>query len=175
MSPARGPPPISVRLGHICIEVSDLGRSGPFYDRFLGRLGFHRFIEEADYAGYSNGELSVWVVREPRPRVRRHPISGEEDVVADHFAFLLPSSEEVAAVQADLERIEVYPVFRFGEHPEFRPGYVSATWSDPDNVILEVYHVPAPSASRPRKRRARIRRASGRGKSKPVRRRRRAA
>ena len=173
MTPATSPSKVSAKIGHICIEVSDLDRSGSFYDRFLGRLGFHRFVRETDYAGYANGELSVWVIREPRGRIRRHPISGEEEVVAEHFAFLLPSPAEVESVQSDLERAELYPVFRYAEHPEFRPGYVSVSWADPDNVILEVYHVPAPKRTRPRAGRAN--RVTRRRAGKPKRRRGRAA
>jgi len=39
-------------------------------------------------------------------------------------------------------------VFRGEEHPEFRAGYFSATWVDPDQIVLEVYTVEKPATRR---------------------------
>jgi hypothetical protein len=133
----------------LAFEVDDLARSEWFYDRFLGRLGFSRFVRAPAYLGYSNDELQIWVIRESPKRVHRRPISGNEEVVADHLAFFVTSHDEVRAIQADLERLEIYPTFRAEEHPEFAPGYFSATWVDPNQTVIEVYSIPK---ARPRRR-----------------------
>jgi catechol 2,3-dioxygenase-like lactoylglutathione lyase family enzyme len=161
MPAAGGRRPAELR--HVSIEVRDLARSSVFYDRFLGRLGFRRFVREADYAGYQGGRLAVWVLQGRPERVRRRPPTGEEEVVAEHLAFWVPSSDEVEAVQRDLERAELYPVFRAAERPEFRPGYVSAAWADPDQTVLEVYTVPARPASHRTRRARKPPRAPARG------------
>ena len=97
-----------------------------------------------------------------------------EEVIAEHLAFRMPSAEGVQAREAALARDEIYPLFRGEEHPEFRPGYFSATWIDPDGIALELYAVPE-RARRGRRRAARTRtRGSARvarGKSSPRRRR----
>jgi catechol 2,3-dioxygenase-like lactoylglutathione lyase family enzyme len=149
----------AAELRHVSVEVRDLERARGFYDRFLGRLGFRRFVLESDYAGYQGGKLAVWVLRGSPERVRRRAPTGEEEVIADHLAFWVSSPSEVEAVQSDLERQELYPLFRAAEHPEFRPGYVSATWTDPDQTALEVYSI-----------RARGSRESGRGRRPATRR-----
>ena len=144
-------------LRHIGIEVTDIRPAREFYDRFLGRLGFRRFIAEADYAGYAGGGLSVWIVANTHPRVRRRQPTGDEEVIADHLAFWVPSRDDVRRLQDDLAREEIYPIFRAAEHPEFRPGYFSAAWTDPDESVLEVYTFPK-RRSRPRSKRTRGRR-----------------
>lgn len=128
-------------LRHVSLEAHDIERSRWFYDRFLVRIGFRRFAQDAAYLGYTDGTLTVWVLKGLRPRVERRPPTGQEEVIADHLAFWVPSAAEVASIQADLEKQEVYPTFRAEEHPEFRPGYFSATWADPDQAVLEIYTV----------------------------------
>jgi len=128
-------------LRHVSIESHDIARSRWFYDRFLGRLGFRPFVQEATYLGYTDGELTLWVLKGVRPRVERRPPVGNEEVIADHLAFWVPSAAEVSSIQTDLEKLEVYPTFRAEAHPEFRAGYFSATWADPDQMVLEVYTV----------------------------------
>lgn len=138
--------PASVRseLKHVALEVSEIARSKWWHDRVLVRLGFRRFVENAGYLGYTNGATTLWLIRPTPPRVHRKPPTGDEEVIADHLAFEVPSEEEVRRVQDDLARQEIYPIFRMAEHPEFRPGYVSATWVDPDQIVIEVYHVAPP-------------------------------
>jgi catechol 2,3-dioxygenase-like lactoylglutathione lyase family enzyme len=137
---------LPARLGHLSFEVADLARTTWFYDRFLRRLGFERFVAEASYAGYRTSDLTIWFLHETPERVRRRAITGEENVVAEHLAFFVRSAGEVARVQADLEKVEIYPTFRATEHPEFHAGYFSATWVDPDQIVLEVYTIPEGSA-----------------------------
>jgi hypothetical protein len=149
-------------LKHVSLEVSDVARTEWFHDRFLGRLGFKRFARDASYLGYTNGDLTIWFLRSRTPRVRRAPPRGDEEVVADHLAFEVGSPAEVQAFEAALDKEELYPYFKGEEHPEFRPGYFSAIWSDPDQIVLEVYAIaetPKRRAKpRPRSRSAKRRR-----------------
>ncbi|HEV8048994.1 MAG TPA: VOC family protein [Thermoplasmata archaeon] len=147
-------------LRHVSLEVSDIARTTWFYDRFLGELGFRRFVQEADYVAFTDGDLTLWLIKVRSPRIRRHPPTGEEEVVAEHLAFHVDSPERVAAIEAKLTKAELYPLFRGEEHPEFRPGYFSATWADPDQIVLEVYSVPAKKAKRGARRSAKPRRAA---------------
>jgi catechol 2,3-dioxygenase-like lactoylglutathione lyase family enzyme len=137
-------------LRHVSIEVSDIARSRSFYDRFLPRIGFRRFVAEGEYLGYTDGTVTVWLVRNLASRIRRRPPTGDEEVIAEHLAFHLPSAAAVRAVEAELAEAEIYPFFRGEEHPEFRRGYFSATWLDPDSVAVELYAIGG-SARAPRK------------------------
>ncbi|MCI4320701.1 MAG: VOC family protein [Thermoplasmata archaeon] len=129
-------------LRHVSLEVSDVARTTWFYDRFFGELGFRRFVQDTGYVAYTDGDLTVWLIHERSPRVKRRAPTGEEEVIAEHLAFHVESAERVQAVEDRLAKSELYPIFRTEEHPEFAPGYVSATWVDPDDIVLEVYTVP---------------------------------
>lgn len=153
-------------LHHVAIEVTDIRRAAAFYDAVLGRLGLKRFTQGEGYGGWANDSLSVWVIEGHPARVRRHPVTGDEEVVADHLGFRVGSATEVEAVQADLEAKGIFPVFRGEEHPEFSSGYFSATWADPDGAVLEIYYVPVKPRRRgrtgARKARPKARRRRGR-------------
>ena len=131
-------------LHHVSLEVSDIARARFFYDRFLLPMGYRRFVASDDYLGFTDGGMTIWLLKSPRPRIRRHPHSGDEEVIAEHLAFRLPSAGAVRAHESDLSKSELYPIFPSEEHPEFRAGYFSATWVDPDGIVLELYSVPEP-------------------------------
>jgi hypothetical protein len=159
-SGSAGDGTIAVELRHVAAEIEDTARSRWFHDHFLGRLGFRRFADDPEYLGYSNGSMTVWLIRGAPSRVHRKPPTGDEEVVADHFAFHVPTAADVQKIQDDLVRKELYPIFRSAEHPEFGRGYVSATWVDPDRIVWEVYTTPG-----------RPKRSSTRGRGPPHRRR----
>jgi hypothetical protein len=138
-------------LRHISFEITDVARSRWFYDRFLPRVGFRRFVAEPEYLGYTDGTVTVWLVRGRSPRIRRHPPTGEEEVIAEHLAFHLASAAVVRSVEAELTQDELYPFFRGEEHPEFRPGYFSATWIDPDGIAIELYSIGEGRSARRRR------------------------
>jgi catechol-2,3-dioxygenase len=126
-------------LHHVSLEITDVPRAQFFYDRFLVPIGFRRFVSSDSYLGYTDGGMTLWLLKSRKTRVQRHPPTGEEEVVAEHLAFRLPSEEAVRSREATLVREELYPLFRGEEHPEFRRGYFSATWVDPDGIVLELY------------------------------------
>ena len=152
-------------LRHLSLEISDVARSRSFYDRFLPKVGFRRFVAGPEYLGYTDGAMTLWLVRNPSPRIRRHPPTGDEEVIAEHIAFHFPTPAAVRSAEAELTEGEFYPIFRAEEHPEFRPGYFSATWVDPDGIAIELYSIGAGSA---RRRRPTTRRA-GRHSARRVR------
>lgn len=154
------PSTAAAEIRHISFEVEDIRKARWYHDRFLGRLGFHRFADDPTYLGYSNGSQTFWLLQSNAPRIRRRPPTGDEEVIAEHVAFKVGSGAEVAKIQGDLAQQEIYPIFRCEEHPEFAPGYVSATWVDSDKIVLEVYSVPEPKkrAARAAHRRRTVRR-----------------
>jgi catechol 2,3-dioxygenase-like lactoylglutathione lyase family enzyme len=142
-------------LRHVSLEVTDVARTTWFYDRFLGEVGFRRFVADPGYVAYTDGDVTIWLIHERVPRMHRRPPTGEEEVIAEHLAFHVDSADRVRAIEAKLAKSELYPVFRAEEHPEFTPGYFSATWVDPDQIVLEVYTVPTKPAKRRKARAAR--------------------
>ncbi len=164
----RGP------LHHVSLEISDVVRAQFFYDRFLLPLGFKRFVASDAYLGYTDGGMTLWLLKSPKPRIHRHPPSGDEEVIAEHLAFRVPSAGSVREREKALAQAEIYPIFPGEEHPEFRAGYFSAVWVDPDGIVLELYAVEGKGGG-PHRRSARSGRARAKRARRPAARRGRAA
>lgn len=65
-------------VGHVGIEVSNLGSSKKFYTALLAGLGFSVMMDTENGVGFSNQNFSVWVSASREPRVRRKAPTGEE-------------------------------------------------------------------------------------------------
>ena len=130
-----------MRVGHICLEVSDLNKANGFYVPLLERLGFKVILADKDTIGVSNGTFAVWLTRVESKRVERKPPTGEEFVVADHFALLVANRNTVNEVAKAMEGSGFKPLFPPEEHPEFTQGYYSASFCDNDNNVIELYAI----------------------------------
>ena len=115
-------------IHHVSLGVSDLARSGRFYDALLGPLGWRRVAQASEAIGYGLLDDPVFVVNQ-RPRAL--PGTG-------HVCF---AAAGIPAVKAAWEagvaaggRDEGGP----GTRPHYRPGHYSAHLSDPDGHRLEV-------------------------------------
>jgi predicted lactoylglutathione lyase len=128
-----------VRVGHICLEVSDIAAAKLFYAPFLEELGFKIIIDEEDSAGWSNEIFAIFLGKPGTRRVSKKKPSEKEFVIADHVALLLESRSEVDAVAAFMKKCRIEALFPPEEHPEFVPGYYSVSYSDLDNNVLEFY------------------------------------
>ena len=129
-------------VGHVGIEVSNLNRSKKFYKTLLEGLGFGIIMDTEDGAGFSNQNFQIWLGESQKPRVKRNAPTGEEFVVADHLAILVPDKETVDAAEKTMKKNGFKPLFPCEEHPQFEPGYYAVSFCDPDNYVIEVYTRP---------------------------------
>ena len=114
-------------IHHVSVEVSDLERSGRFYDALLGALGWRRHIEEEDRIG--------WGIVRPVffASARRPPAPG-----GGHVCF---SGNGISAVKAAWEggvaaggTDDGAPAGR----PGYGPSFYSAYLLDPDGNRVQV-------------------------------------
>ncbi len=129
-------------VGHVGIEVSNMNRSKKFYKTLLEGLGFSIIMDEEDGAGFSNQNFQVWLGSSQKPRVKRDRPTGEEFVVADHLAILVPEKKNVDAVEKIMMKNGFKALFPCEEHPEFEQGYYAVSYCDPDNYVIEIYTRP---------------------------------
>ena len=132
-------------VGHVGIEVSNLGNAKKFYKALLGGLGFKVTMDTKDGLGFSNQNFSVWIGELQKPRVKRRPPTGEEFVVADHLAILVPNKEAVYDIEREMKRNGFEALFPCEEHAQFEPGYYAVSFCDPDNYVVEIYTRQKPS------------------------------
>lgn len=114
-------------IHHVSVEVSDLARSGRFYDSVLGPLGWRRHVE--------TDEVVAWGIVKPVFFIskRRPPAAG-----GGHVCF---SASGIPAVRAAWEggvaaggTDDGAP----GNRPEYGAAYYSAYLQDPDGYRVEV-------------------------------------
>ena len=132
--------PIQAIVGHVGIEVSNLGVSRKFYRALLEGLGFKIMMDTEDGVGFSNESFSVWLGELQEPRVKRKAPTGEEFVVADHLAIFVQDKGIVDAVERKMKNSGFKPLFPCEEHAAFEPGYYAVSFCDPDNYVIEVYN-----------------------------------
>ena len=133
---------IQASVGHVGIEVSSLKNSRKFYEVLGGALGLKRVYESKETIGYGNKEFQIWVAASEKPRVKKEPPTGEEVVVSEHLAIYVTDKKSVDAVDEVMVKGGFPPLFPPEEHPEFAPGYYSASYCDPDNYVIEIYTFP---------------------------------
>jgi len=126
-------------VGHVGIEVSNLGSAKKFYEALLEGLGFKIMMDTEDGVGFSNQNFSVWVGALREPRVRRKAPTGEEFVVADHLAILVQNKKAVYDIEKQMKNEGFTALFPCEEHPEFEAGYYAVSFCDPDNYVIEIY------------------------------------
>ena len=109
------------------VEVSDLERSGRFYDAVVGALGWRRHIEDDDRIGWG-------IVKPVFFASTRHEVAAQ----GGHVCFASPGISGVkgaweggiAAGGAD----DGAP----GQRPQYGPTYYSAYLLDPDGHRIEI-------------------------------------
>jgi catechol 2,3-dioxygenase-like lactoylglutathione lyase family enzyme len=134
-------------VGHVGIEVSNLSKAKKFYKALLGGLGFKVMMDTEEGVGFSNQSFSVWVSELRESRVKRKAPTGEEFVVADHLAILVPDKKAVYGIEKEMKKSGFEALFPCEEHPQFEPGYYAVSFCDPDNYVVEIYTREKPRRS----------------------------
>ncbi len=115
-------------IDHVGFEVSDLERSGRFYDAVFGALGGRRLLDSAQAVAYGINAPTVWIVmrgREPAAGYGHIALtaSGKAAVDAAHEAGLAHGGEDDGAP---------------GRRPQYGSRYYAAYLRDPDGLRVEV-------------------------------------
>jgi glyoxylase I family protein len=132
-------------IHHVDLVVSSIERSLPFYRELLGPLGYHRIGEVEGERGET-----IWYFAGPDVSfgLRQAQAEGKHDryqVGLHHVAFDAFSRsvvderyEWLLSVGAEIE-----------SHPQeytYLPGYYAVFFYDPDDLKLEIVHVPPRAA-----------------------------
>ena len=114
-------------IHHASVEVTDLERSGRFYDAVLGSLGWRRHVDEEHVIGWGIVR-PVFFASNHRPG----PIG------SGHICFSASGISAVKAAFEGGERCGGTADGAPGPRPEYGPSYYSAYLLDPDGNRIEV-------------------------------------
>ena len=114
-------------IHHVSVEVSELERSGRFYDAVLGPLGWRRHVETSELIGWGIVK-PVFFASSQRPAV---PGGGHVCFAATGIPAVKAAWEGGCASGGSDDGAP-------GGRPQYGPAYYSAYLLDPDGYRIEV-------------------------------------
>jgi catechol 2,3-dioxygenase-like lactoylglutathione lyase family enzyme len=114
-------------IDHVGYEVSDLARSGRFYDAIFFALGVRRLHENEHVIGWGVTEPMFWLTA----RSAAAPGYG-------HLAFRASGKAAVDAAHAAALKAGGTDAGPPGPRPQYGPRYYAAYVRDPDGLRVEV-------------------------------------
>ena len=131
-------------IDHLMINANDYEKATRFYTWLMPRIGYPRsesFAEPSAMTGYYGDSGSLWVLPSDTPR--RDQVFDKGRVGLREIAFRAESREQIDELARGISshggRILDPP-----REYDYRPGYYSVFFTDPDGLKLEVVHYPDP-------------------------------
>ncbi|BBY91386.1 glyoxalase [Mycobacterium gallinarum] len=128
-------------LGHLGINVPDLGAAKTYYDAVMPLLGFDEFLTASDEFAYrpAGGEPGTYLFFYPSAETSRY---SRHRTGLQHLAFMMRSRSLVRDVH---ELVAATLIPRFGGEvlhrpqvfPQYPPPYFATFWLDPWGLMLE--------------------------------------
>jgi len=128
-------------FSHIQLNVSDLEASCVFYLKALAPLGFARADSEpGEFIRITNGRDAVIVLGSVEDRFRQWKYH-RKGIGLGHFALAVDSRELLDLMEVHIRQAGI-PILGEGRTwMEYRHGYDSFFFEDPDRILIEiVYH-----------------------------------
>ena len=134
-------------IHHLDLNVSDLDRSGPFYDSVLTQIGFRRINLSApgeppgfDWAAPSDTDrpltIGIYAAKNPGQPHDRYAAG------LHHLALSASSRDDVDRLYRTLLAIRAEILDPPREYPNYQPGYYAVFFLDPDGLKLEYVFTP---------------------------------
>jgi catechol 2,3-dioxygenase-like lactoylglutathione lyase family enzyme len=126
---------------HIDLTVSDLARSGLFYDVVLGFLGYRQGRRTETWIDWdmSSPHCMPSVAVRAAANDRRHD---RYSCGLHHLAWAAESREDVDRLHKRLVEIGATILDPPADYPQYREGYYALFFADPDGLKLEFVHTP---------------------------------
>jgi catechol 2,3-dioxygenase-like lactoylglutathione lyase family enzyme len=119
-------------LGHVSIGVSDIRKSGTFYDAVLKPIGYTRLSDGEGALGYGEKNSGLWLIAARKP-VKADTESGL------HFCFVAKDRAGVDAFHAAALKNGGTDNGKPGVRADYSPKYYAAFVVDPDGYRIEAY------------------------------------
>jgi catechol 2,3-dioxygenase-like lactoylglutathione lyase family enzyme len=117
---------------HVSVGVSDIKKSGTFYDAVLKPLGYTRLSNGEGALGYGEKNSGLWLIATKKP-VKADTESGL------HFCFAAKDRAGVDAFHAAALKSGGADNGKPGVRADYGPKYYAAFVVDPDGYRIEAY------------------------------------
>jgi catechol 2,3-dioxygenase-like lactoylglutathione lyase family enzyme len=126
-------------ISHIELNVSNLDTSVQFYLAALSPLGFKKADGSDEYVRISNGRDSV-ITLCPVADAYRDRGYHRRAVGLGHFAISVDSRWRVDSMASHLAEVGITLLGKGTVELEYRRGYYTLAFEDPDRVMIEIVH-----------------------------------
>jgi catechol-2,3-dioxygenase len=123
-------------LGHIGVNVPDLGQAAEYYGQLMPLLDYEPFLTAADAVAFMPADgkrgayLFLYEAAEDRGFTR-------EATGLQHLAFVVPTRAAVHAVHTHVIGVGNTVLHAPQEWPQYPPPYFATFWLDPFGIMLE--------------------------------------
>lgn len=127
---------------HLQINVSDSGKSFPFYKELLRLLGYKTTHDGKKVLGLSNGTTDFWLIQTNKPFLPNG--FHRKNVGLSHVAIGVTKKENVDKIVKNfLEPRKIKPLYDSPKKfPEYQKDYYAVYFEDPDRMKLEIVYNP---------------------------------
>lgn len=128
-------------MNHLCLTVSNLEQSEPFYSAILGFMGYQQ-VEKNDifilWCLKNAGIIEIALANPDSPNKFHDRYSPG----FHHLAFNADSRERVDNLYKLVREIGATVLDPPAEYDRYSPGYYAVFFADPDGLKLELVHEP---------------------------------
>ncbi|MFB9685578.1 VOC family protein [Amycolatopsis plumensis] len=123
-------------LGHLGINVPDLGAAKRYYDALMPLVGFEPFLSAGDQFAYrpAGGKPGTFLFFYPAPDGGVHRA---ERTGLQHLAFMVKTRAAVHAVHDHVRSTGDTVLHEPRDFPQYPPPYFALFWLDPFGLKLE--------------------------------------
>ena len=123
-------------LGHLGLNVPDLGAARAHYDDVMPMLGFEPYFATDDEFSYrrADGKPGTFIFFYPAATGSSY---SRERTGLQHLAFIVPSRSAVRAVYEHIRDRSGDILREPQEFPQYPPPYYATFWLDPFGFMLE--------------------------------------
>lgn len=123
-------------IGHLGINVPDLGVAKAYYDRLMPSLDYESFFNAEDGFSYRpvDGKPGTYLFFNPSLQAGDY---SRHRTGLQHLAFIVKNRAAVHAVHELATGLGSAIIEAPQEFPQYHPGYFATFWSDPFGHMLE--------------------------------------
>jgi catechol 2,3-dioxygenase-like lactoylglutathione lyase family enzyme len=126
------------RFSHIALNVADLPRSIHFYEQVLAPLGFKLAdSEDKQYARFTNNQDAVVVLSQVEAVHCDRPFH-RKAIGLSHLALAVETHDQVDEMARHLEHLGVRLLGQGKVDSDYRRGYHTIAFEDPDRIMIEI-------------------------------------
>lgn len=127
-------------LNHLSLTVSNVEHSAPFYNAILGFMGYQQ-VEKNDYIMWWSKDAGAIFISAANPD-SPNKVHDRYSPGLHHLAFNADSREQVDNLYKLILDIGATVLDPPAEYNQYAPGYYAVFFADPDNIKLELVHMP---------------------------------